>query len=333
MKKERILYIDRLRGINIVLVVMGHVITKNVVDPESSDILVWGYTFRMPLFMFLCGYVASKVITPRIFNNYTGFFLKKARTLLVPFFVWALLVKPFFFASSFNVNVLEILEGIVWHRKGLWFLWFLFWITLTYSGWLYMSYKFNNKSALLKDGLFFALIALFYGMVWYSGLVPFMKQLTFFLLFYFFGVFVARFLVFSTILSNKVIASLAFLIFVLTVGHYEYGQSFLQNTVVRLSCALAGITVFYCLIRNINFPPKLDAYVRYFGVHSLVIYVTHSSISHVFTHRFLSQDILPFYQFLITGALSILVAACCMLIYEILKHQNIVRFLLYGEKP
>lgn len=312
---------------------MGHVITKNVVDPESSDILVWGSTFRMPLFMFLCGYVASKVITPKIFNNYTRFFLKKARTLLVPFFVWALLVKPFFFTSGLNVNFLEILDGIVWHRKGLWFLWFLFWITLTYSSWFFLSYKFNNKSVPIKDLLFFALIALLYGMVWYSGLVPFMKELTFFLLFYFFGVFVAKFVVLSNILSNRVIASLAFLVFVISVGHYEYGQSFLQNTVIRLSCALAGITVFYCLIRNIDFPPKLDAYVRYFGAHSLVIYVTHSSISNVFTYRFISQDILPFYQFLITGALSILVAACCMVIYETIKHQNIVRFLLYGEKP
>tara|TARA_R110000868_G_scaffold396707_1_gene668995 strand:- start:382 stop:627 length:246 start_codon:yes stop_codon:yes gene_type:complete len=76
MQKDRILYIDRLRGVNIFLVVLGHVLTNNVVDGEYSGIYVWGSTFRMPLFMFLCGYIANKVIKPKIFDNYTSFILK-----------------------------------------------------------------------------------------------------------------------------------------------------------------------------------------------------------------------------------------------------------------
>jgi fucose 4-O-acetylase-like acetyltransferase len=67
--KERILSIDRMRGINMFLVVFGHFIFFNVKDFSSVNIGVWGTTFRMATFMFLCGYIAHKTTSVKILNS------------------------------------------------------------------------------------------------------------------------------------------------------------------------------------------------------------------------------------------------------------------------
>lgn len=57
---SRIEYIDRLKGLAILAVVMGHIIYFVF---HLSDDPVWGYiySFHVPLFIFLSGYV---IFTP-----------------------------------------------------------------------------------------------------------------------------------------------------------------------------------------------------------------------------------------------------------------------------
>ncbi len=52
----RVQYIDRLKGLAIILVVMGHIFGFS--QPEDG-INTFIYTFHMPLFMFLSGLVIS----------------------------------------------------------------------------------------------------------------------------------------------------------------------------------------------------------------------------------------------------------------------------------
>lgn len=52
----RLQYIDRLKGLAIILVVMGHIFGFS--QPEDG-INTFIYTFHMPLFMFLSGLVIS----------------------------------------------------------------------------------------------------------------------------------------------------------------------------------------------------------------------------------------------------------------------------------
>lgn len=56
-KTMRINYIDRMKGLAILLVVLGHVYSF-VMGAESSEVNRFIYSFHMPLFMALSGYVA-----------------------------------------------------------------------------------------------------------------------------------------------------------------------------------------------------------------------------------------------------------------------------------
>lgn len=332
MKKERILYIDRLRGINILLVVMGHVITGNVINGESSEIIVYGATFRMPLFMFLCGYIASKVIKPKnIFDNYGAFVLKKCRTLLVPFFVWPLVVNPYFFSDSLSFNFYEKFLELI-NGGGLWFLWQLFFVTLLYSLWLFLSSTFNTNKNLIKDVLFLLLIAACLLIIWKLNIVVFMRKIILFFVFYFLGVIVAKYDVLSKLIMKKIVFSIAFLVFCLVVGHYQYGISSLSNSVIKFTCAISAIIVFYTLIRRATFNDFIDKNIRKFGVYSLVIYVTHTHVAYIFATSFISENLNQIPLFIITSILSVVVAAVCVFMYKILSQSNILGFLLYGDK-
>ena len=56
----RVQYIDRLKGLAIILVVMGHILGfRQPEDGTEDGIHTFIYTFHMPLFMFLSGLVIS----------------------------------------------------------------------------------------------------------------------------------------------------------------------------------------------------------------------------------------------------------------------------------
>lgn len=63
--KNRIDYIDRMKGLAIFLVVLGHVYMFSFNKSESVLPSIIG-SFHMPLFMFLSGLVSFSAITPPI---------------------------------------------------------------------------------------------------------------------------------------------------------------------------------------------------------------------------------------------------------------------------
>lgn len=87
---KRIVWIDILKGLAILLVIMGHVCQMRfpVSGKWLADII---YSFHMPLFLFLSGLFARKAIEAADDRQIKAFVIRKARQLLVPFFVWMIL--------------------------------------------------------------------------------------------------------------------------------------------------------------------------------------------------------------------------------------------------
>lgn len=107
-------WIDILRGIGILLVVLGH--TTNLPAPAQAFI----YSFHLPLFFFLSGYLFHS-------EKYKGrshfeFALLRFRRLMVPYFVIALICLMFVLLKDLKNNVFEFkvllryVEGILYSR-------------------------------------------------------------------------------------------------------------------------------------------------------------------------------------------------------------------------
>lgn len=98
----RLEWIDRLKGLAIFLVVAGHFIQQHVWGGESeNNVLVRIiYTFHMPLFFFLSGYVSW--LSPK---SYFTFFKNKCRSILLPYISWSLLYLLILSPNSPSCNV------------------------------------------------------------------------------------------------------------------------------------------------------------------------------------------------------------------------------------
>ena len=115
MGKKRDLRLDVLRGLLMMLVVMGHCI-QYVAAPTDFDhniIFRLIYSFHMPAFMCLSGYV-THLVHPHCTCKQLG---KRISSLLVPFLVWGI-----FSTMKDGIPYWSI---FLYPERGLWFLWVL----------------------------------------------------------------------------------------------------------------------------------------------------------------------------------------------------------------
>ena len=127
--RKRLEYLDIAKGIGIILVVLGHILVQ-------SPLVIWIYSFHMPLFFFLSGYLFY-------FNKETRFgkFLyKKVKSILIPYFIYAIAVYLYWFLIERrlrpgSVDAIKPLIGILYgigkepwltFDDALWFLTCLF---------------------------------------------------------------------------------------------------------------------------------------------------------------------------------------------------------------
>lgn len=62
MEKQRLLYVDQLRGLVMLMVVLVHLSSyATTAHPEMSRLMAVLGNFRMPLFFFVSGYIINKV--------------------------------------------------------------------------------------------------------------------------------------------------------------------------------------------------------------------------------------------------------------------------------
>ncbi|MBX3437648.1 MAG: acyltransferase family protein [Planctomycetaceae bacterium] len=135
---ERIAWIDVLKGLTIVLVVLSH----TAIDEVEDEVL---YLFHMPLFFWLSGMMYRQEKYPRL----DGLISKRARSLVIPYLWFALIsyILWYFVARHFgrdagaNINpwlpVLGTFYGVAnepWltHNTPLWFLPCLFAVEVLY---------------------------------------------------------------------------------------------------------------------------------------------------------------------------------------------------------
>lgn len=120
----RITCIDNAKAIGIFLVVMGHFVDVEIVK-------AYIYSFHMPLFFFLSGYLFSKK------DTFNVFFKKKFNTLIVPYFIFAFIGAIFYVLrlrygdNPGQVGAIQKFVNIVlW--KDYWFLGALFIVSIAY---------------------------------------------------------------------------------------------------------------------------------------------------------------------------------------------------------
>lgn len=155
----RLDWIDKAKGIGIILVILGHTFC-----PPS--IQFWLYSFHMPLFFFLSGYV-FKIKT----SNFSDFFKNKVNSLLIPAFfmefivIFYSLIEAVIFKTNYSINFLERFLGIFIQRRGGHFSfgpWFLICLFVVQILMFFLVKYIENDMKLFISGIIFSALGYIY---------------------------------------------------------------------------------------------------------------------------------------------------------------------------
>lgn len=184
---RRIEYIDKLKGIAIILVVMGHVLEKSLAITNQPVNLFYN-SFHMPLFMFLSGIFALKGFQQWNIHECAVFMRKKVLRILVPFISVGGLLSLLMYGDFFTVYA-----GV--ENRSFWFLPALFYCMMMEMVLEIIIKRIINYDSwyvdLLSHVIIFALLSGLYYII--NPYIPFyqhfVKQYPFFV----FGVFFSRY--------------------------------------------------------------------------------------------------------------------------------------------
>ena len=304
IKRERIVWIDQLRSIAFLFVIIGHVAL-----PKEMKSLI--YSFHMPLFFLISGLTVNR---EKIINTPMLDYVKKqAKSLIVPYFWMSFLCYPLWYfafhmiSDSTKLTPWGAFKGIIAGSleytspsNALWFLLVLFLANILYAGLLKLSKR--NESVLLCFVLISAIIGYLdkaFSQLWHFNVAFTAVMMLYlgnqFMIWYKKSKLYSHKLSFSYV--AKILGVIAGLVAVGIVSHTmngrismtanKFGKSVLLFYVTAIAFSLA-ITLVMTLLPKISF-------VTYIGQNTLLYLGIHIPIIRIFEKAF--PDIFLQYKF------------------------------------
>lgn len=323
--KERIEYIDQLKGFAIILVVMGHIAEKSMNITTTPFNEFYG-SFHMPLFMFLSGIFAYKSFNDWNVCEIMNFLKKKVTRILFPFFVIGGV-----YSLMFCGNIADVYLGV---SSGYWFLPALFYCMLLglIVYWLINIIGILNNPLwqLVMHGAFWGLLIILYYKGWLEH-IPYclhaIKMYPFFLM----GTFFSRCKAFKDkVIYSNYLFTIAILGYILCLMYQHVMPTNLNYTGYFAIIILVHLFVKY----SQYITPKLS----FIGKYSLEIYVFHwfllptlNSLGNWLTSQNIGGNENFIILFCITFIIAIPIICISMLLSKIIQNSRLLNIVCFGS--
>ena len=349
LDKKRNNTVDIIRGLAMLLVVLGHTITGSTKNGENSFVYNIIWTLQMPLFMLIIGYVNkySKPITD--FKSLGSFFLKRLRAYILPFAVWTFIIRGIIFKQTGYLNIKNLIFNM---DNGYWFLFSIFNIAIIIGIADFLSYgifKKQNEYVKLTIKTFFYVLGMCSLAVvgYFMGLSFLCIKLTlYYMPFYYVGYLYSKFdTKFNEIkffkISSDIVIALSFVLWIFLMKRYnffEIGDSGFGIMLRALASMLGCISVcgLVCPLvvktrEKSNKSSKIFSLFEITGRYSLEIY-----LSHYLVLSMIKPENLPAFQTLsgvtLTVVNYVLTILVVTLIVLLINSNKILRGLCFGKK-
>lgn len=329
--KQRLTYIDALRGFAIFLVALGHV--TDLCGYTDSFLCGFIYSFHMPLFMaiagFVCAYSATETLCVEGKGGFWQFVWKKFRFIMIPYFVWALVVQPFFFNSwTGDCNWMEAFKEACITNDSFWFLPCLFLLQLCYAVYKWLRESIRAKHWAL-DLAIVAAIGVAVAALYYFTKVDFFRSVISYYLPFWVGIFMGQYGRFDRFVSeNKWIYAIAVISLCLTGGLYNSFEG-IAGKGIRLACGLISIPVWFGFFKGLEMPGWLSKALCYTGRNTLVIYVMQMCLIPGLPQI---PGLNPLSQIVVFTAISVLMIIVILAAAKVLEQNTFLRQTLLGRK-
>lgn len=316
-KKVHLHYVDNLKAFLILLVVLGHCVQFTDSDFDHNIVFRYIYSFHMPLFMFVSGFLSYKPQT-------TWYSVKKRFfQLMLPFISWGMVGCIIETDQNF-INV------IFYPDKGLWFLWTLFFIVLLKK----VSYIMARFLSIKEEySIITFVVILFLVQVLLKINVFGVNFITIFFPYYIMGEYSRKY----NFLSSKKLSLLSPIFFVIFVFLASFWMR-IEQPAFMSGCIIGGFTRFYSFVTAsfaivsfmILFRKYLNKSTSIFnqiGEKTLGIYAIHQPIIKIIVGN-ISVDIsYCLYVFI----LFVVVFVISFIIYKILTLNKYTALLFVGK--
>lgn len=328
--KQRLYWLDVMKGSVIILVVLGH--SLNSLKLMSHPINIWIHQFHMPFFFILSGFLALHTLKSPFLTNLK----KKIITLIIPFITCGSIYS--LATSHFHDYIFGISHNGYWFLISLFTCWVIF---LSLSATLERVYIWK----FLVTKIIVLILPFFLGNLLMSLLPEYISNMFSFPLtfahyrFFIFGYFIGYFYnnlkyknTVKKIISGKRLFAISFLAFIgVTLGILT-NENFLSYLPPTIWSILLCCSLFIILYYSSNFiSMKILELLNYIGRNSLAIYVLHVFFVYLFPISEVSL-ISSGLQFLIGIGITTISIISSLGLAAPIKSNTILLFLLLGQK-
>lgn len=321
-QRIRIEYIDIMKGIAIILVVLGHEIDYYnelyEIPLFLQNIKTNINTVHMPVFFFCAGIFADKAVHRSFSHNV----IKKTYRLMVPYFLWIffLTLANAIFAPILGTtaNWQRLIESPIKPFGQFWFLYVLFIIEIIYCGFIILIR--NN----VHRHIIFLLISLVTS---YFHLVhqPFeLNNIEYYMLFFSTGILFGTYCINIDIVKKYFILIISLII--LAIANIIPTTNAIEDSICGL-IGIACVMLVALLIRNIRF---VGDGLSWIGKRTLEIYLLHPFIN-IFVRFFTKKIVLNRGVGIVIIINTILIMLVVLILCRIIPYRWKVVRIVFGK--
>ena len=327
--------LDIVRGVAAVLVLAGH--TLQVYEDCSSNLL---YNFitsvQMPLFMLIAGYAIAYSKPISNFQDLKQFWIRRSISLLLPWFVWSVLV----YLLMKRVSIIEHIKYVAYHMEGaIWFLFSLWSISMLFGIALYLNRKITGKKKIYLIICTCALMDLALLLIGEKIGITFLgiKYTVYYFVFYLLGWLLNKIDLLKPSWKEKkhiqLIFALCLVLFATAISKItivDLPDSSIW-VMIRFAVSLIGCFCIYYYVNLNSISGIAKRVFVYLGSISLELYVVQYVLINIFVRpAYLSiQSVEGFVDWFFYFCI---IAVICCLIIKVLSASELSKLLFFGKK-
>jgi len=329
--KSRQNNIDFLKGILILLVVIGHFVQNNWIDSmEQHPIYNWIYSFHMAVFFFISGYLIQYTVKP----DYRPLIEIKKRflSMMLPYLSWVFLIGNITY-KTMDFDISHLYNP----HAAYWFVYVIFFFSVLFVGYhicfsiLSQKTKMNNiiNEAISVTCIIFVLLLC--NLCVKSEL--FSRGIQFIPL-YILGFLSCKYKLTDYLIKNKLLLAFVTALFVILSIQYNYDQNLYFHKCLKLGIGVCASLSLFCVskIMDINYENTLIKLLCYAGKNSIVIYLTHFHLIKVFWEEAeWFNSFTSGWTFIISFFASVIICLASLFIGKILETVPLLNRIVYGK--
>lgn len=280
-EKRRDTYVDFLRGIAMLLVVLGHTMAGSAEGSQNGVLFNIVWSLQIPLFVVISGYVTRYGSVPTDAAGLLKLLGRRTLAYLLPWFVFTILINGLILQKQTLTA-----ESVFWHMdSGYWFLITIWFISVIYILSRFCAEKLCRRKAAVPAvvlGFYLVGMAVLAGLGYMAGLKFLCIKLTlyympFFFSGYLFGVFQDKFKNRSSNAISVVVAvcTAGWLIAIVKLDLYSLSDTSMMDILLRAGTSLCGCIAVCGLFHAFSQKSVVYRFVNWFGRHTIEVFLLH----------------------------------------------------------